>query len=144
MISEGEQSSSYACKIKLPGAIAATITSYNLVKDKSRSLQATILETESFEEAKKKYNELVNQLKSGKYSYPGSKTTFKWDVNYDKPDENKPFAASVFRPGILQENFKNLKLEVELHYLITSYTVNLFVYEKVEDDQVETVNIATE
>lgn len=135
------QSTSYSCKLGIPGAINATVTSYHSTKDKSRSLQVTVLETESFDEARKKYNELVHQLKVGKFIYPGNKSSIKWDLNYDKPDESKNFAGSIFRPTGGGEGLKKLKLEVAMNSRITSYTVNLFVYEKVEDDQVEPENI---
>jgi hypothetical protein len=144
MVSESGHSTSYACNVNIPGAVNPTITSYNSVKDKSRTLQAMILETESFEEARKKYNELVNQLKAGKYVYPGDKTPFKWNVNYDKPDENKNFSGSIFRPGDAKAAFKNLKIEVALNYQMTSFVVNLFVYEKVEDNKIETVDLNKE
>ena len=111
------------------------------LKDNSKSVSAVIFETENFSEAKKKYNELVNQLKMISFKLPGEINSFKWRVNYDKPDENKNFSASIFRTGSEKEEFKDLKLEVSLNAIITSYTVSLFVYEKKEDDEISGDNI---
>ncbi len=144
IISETVMSTTYDCKLQIPGALNTSVTGYTSTKDKSRSLKATILETENFDEAKKKYNELVNQLKAGKYTLPGEKTVLKWDVNYDKPGENKNFAGSIFRPAGMNGELKNLKLEVALNAQITSYTVKLLVYQKVEDDEVETADLSRE
>ena len=140
-LEKNQQSSTYECKIKIPGSVNTTLTSYTSVKDNSKSVSAVIFETENFSEAKKKYNELVNQLKMISFKLPGEINSFKWRVNYDKPDENKNFSASIFRTGSEKEEFKDLKLEVSLNAIITSYTVSLFVYEKKEDDEISGDNI---
>lgn len=139
-VQKDAQSITYESKIKIPGAIHTTLTAYTSKKDKSKSMEASIFETEDFAEAKKKYNELVNQLKMGSFNLPGEINAFKWKVNYDKPDESKNFFATIFRTGSEKEEYKNLKLEVSLNAMITSYTVSLFVYEKKEDDELTAGN----
>lgn len=140
LLQKDAQSITYESKIKIPGAINTTLTAYTSKKDKSKSMEASIFETENFVEAKKKYNELVNQLKMGSFQLPGESNSFKWKVNYNKPDESKNFSATIFRTGSDKEEFKNLKLEVSLNAMITSYTVSLFVYEKKEDDEIAAGN----
>ena len=136
LIQKDNQSSTYESKIKIPGADNTTVTAYTSLKDKSKSMGAVVFETESFAEAKKKYNEIINQIKIENLKLPGETNSFKWKLNYDKPDESKNFSSSIFRTGSDKAAFKNIKLEVSLTAQVTSYSISIFVYEKKEDDAI--------
>ena len=64
LIIEHPQFADYACNFKIAGAEEATVTKYSAKRQDIASWQATMITTEDFEEASKKYKWLYNQLKT--------------------------------------------------------------------------------
>jgi hypothetical protein len=56
--------------------------------------------------------------------------------SFEEPKEEKKFARSIFRFSETDETYKNVKIEVSLHYLITGWQVSIYVYDKKEDDEI--------
>ena len=136
LLQENIESSDYASKVIFPGAETCTVTSYKSQKNKSRSWQAFLPETESFADAKKQYHYIFMQVKNMGILLPGSKKPAVSKGNYDEPKEEKKFAGSLFRITGDDTVYQDVKVEVALQYTITGWQVSVYVYEKKEDDEI--------
>ncbi|MGC4099747.1 hypothetical protein [Ferruginibacter sp.] len=137
LIQDNVESSDYSSKVNLPGTESCTITAYKSKKDKNRSWQAVFPEAESFSAAKKQYRELFLQIKNMQVRVPGNDKGVNAKGNYDEPKEEKKFAGSIFRFASEDELYKDVKIEVSLHYIITGWQVSVYVYDKKEDDEIQ-------
>jgi 16S rRNA C967 or C1407 C5-methylase (RsmB/RsmF family) len=136
LVQENVESSDYTSKVNFTGTESCTITQYKSAKDKSRSWQAVFPETESFAEAKKQYHNLYLQVKNLNIPVPGNAASLKATGVYDAPEEQKKFAGTIFRFREEEGIYKNVKIEVSLHYIITGWQVSIYVYDKKEDDEI--------
>jgi hypothetical protein len=136
LIQDNVESSDYTSKVNFPGSESCTITEYKSKKDKQRSWQAVLPEAEGFAVAKKQYRELFLQIKNMSLRLPGNDKAITGKAVYDEPKEEKQFAGSIFRFGTDDGAYKNLKIEVSLHYLVTGWQVSVYVYDKKEDDEI--------
>ena len=109
------------------------ITQYKSVRP-IHSWEATLLETEDFEEAVKKYKWLYNQLKVMTIKIEGG-YSFSLDGKYDEPAESKKFSGSVFKMTPNAVNMPKLKIEASMQFTFpASWQVSLLVYEKERED----------
>lgn len=136
LIQENVESSDYTSKVIFPGTESCTITQYKSKKNKNRSWQAVLPETENFAAAKKQYRDLFLQVKNLGIQLPGNAKPVKAKGEYDEPTEQKKFAGSIFRINNEEGVYKDVKLEVALQYTITGWQVSVYVYDKKEDDEI--------
>jgi hypothetical protein len=136
LIQENAESSDYNSNIIFPGAEYCTVTQYKSVKNKNRSWQAVMPETENFAAAKKQYRDLFLQIKNWGIQLPGCVKKVKAKCIYDEPTEQKKFAGSIFKLDDEQSICKDVKIEVALQYTITGWQVSIYVYDKKEDDEI--------
>jgi hypothetical protein len=129
---ENPQTVEYASLLTFKGSESNTITKYLSAKP-IYSWQATVLTTEDFEEAVKKYKWLFNQMKVMTITSENG-YGFSLNGNYGEPDESKKFSVSTFQLTPAPTNLTNLKIEVGLQYYFPEWQVNLLVYQKERED----------
>ena len=129
---ENPQTVEYASLLTFKGSEYNTITKYLSAKP-IYSWQATVLTTEDFETAVKKYKWLFNQMKVMTIT---SENGYGFSLNgtYGQPDESKKFSVSTFQLTPAPTNLTNLKIEVGLQYYFPEWRVNLLVYQKERED----------
>jgi hypothetical protein len=136
LLQENAESKNYSSKVSFPGTESCMVTQYNSKKNKNRSWQAVLPETENFATAKKQYRELFLQVKNWGIKLQGNDKAVKPNGSYDEPKEEKKFAGSLFRIHEAAGIYKDVKIEVSLQYLITGWQVGVYVYDKKEDDEI--------
>ena len=129
---ENPQTTEYSSTLKFESAEDNVITEYKGIKS-IYSWQATLLTTEDFEEANKKYKWLCNQLKvmtvtiDGHYSYS-------LDGKIDPAVESKAFSSSIFTLMPAASNLPRIRIEAGMQFQFPEWKVQLLVYEKERND----------
>ena len=129
---ENPQTTEYSSTLKFESAEDNVITEYKGIKS-IYSWQATLLTTEDFEEANKKYKWLCNQLKvmtvtiDGHYSYS-------LDGKIDPAVESKSFSSSIFTLMPAASNLPRIRIEAGMQFQFPEWKVQLLVYEKERND----------
>ncbi len=125
------QSIEYASLLSFKMAQENSVTQYKGIKP-VYSWHATMLTTEDFEEAAKKYGWLFKELKAMTIKIDGSNFTI--NGVYDEPSESKKFSSSIFKLKSNNVNMLKLKIEVSLQFQFPEWKVSLLVYEKERED----------
>ncbi len=133
IIEENPQSVNYACNFKVSGAESATITRYSSKANDVFSWQATMLTTEDFGEAKKKFHSLFNSLNNlgVKMDYG---ETFYLNGRYETPKEEMKFTSVVMAFQNADRITQKMKLEISMQYEMLEWKVRVLIYEKERDD----------
>ena len=119
--------SSYRSKICLPGALQCLVTKYRSQQDKSASWQAVMYSGESYEEAVKKYNQLISQLK--KVSFANiDKTSISLQGKADKPEPDLKFAVTSLRFRTKDALYQFMVADVELVSQYDGWELHLNIY----------------
>ena len=132
VIVENPQSTEYTSTLKFDGAESNSITRYAAAKP-IYSWQATLLTTEEYETAAKKYKWLCGQLKVMTIKM-GDGDSFSLSGAYDEPDESKKFSTSTYRLMPAATNLPKLKVEATLQFEFPEWKVNLLVYQRERED----------
>jgi hypothetical protein len=125
MIADNPQSREYESKVILPGGISSSVVQYASVDNKKTiaAWHATVMETDEFATASKKFKWLYNQLKSATYNC-GSKS-IKLTAKYEAPKEEITFTSLVFeQPGEKGTE----RLQLSMNYEITNWVIRIAVY----------------
>lgn len=128
LIINNPQSSEYQCNFKVDGAEECTITKYDGKDNTISSWQATMLTTENFNEAKKKFRFLYDQLNN----LPNNAMHLKG--KYEAPVEEKKFASVIFSFTPATESVKKLRVEVALEAQGMEWKVKVLVYDRDRED----------
>lgn len=127
------QSIEFSSRLNFPMAAQNWITQYKS-KNNIYSWEATILSTESFDEAVKKYKWLFNQLKVMTIKIEGG-YSFTLSGKYDEPSEEREFSSSIFKMTPNAVNMPKLKIEASLRFVFPGeWIVSLLVYERERED----------
>lgn len=132
MIERNPQTVEYATVLKFEGAEENTVTQYISSKP-VYSWQATVLTSEDFEEASKKYKWLCNQLKVMTINM-GNGYTFSLNGDYEAPDDSKKFTISTYHLTPAATYMPKLKVEVGMQFYFPEWKVVLRVYQKERED----------
>jgi hypothetical protein len=132
MIERNPQTVEYATLLKFDGAEENTVTQYISSKP-VYSWQATVLTSEDFDEASKKYKWLCNQLKVMTINM-GNGYTFSLNGDYEAPDDSKKFTVSTFHLTPAATYMPKLKIEVGMQFYFPEWKVVLRVYQKERED----------
>lgn len=128
LIIENPQSADYVSKVKVAGAENCTITRYTSSKQVIASWQADMLTTENFEEAKKKFKTLYNQLNN----LPVRSTRLKGV--YESPLEESKFTSVLFSFDQDDAALARLKVELVMEAEQMDWKVRILVYDRERDD----------
>ena len=129
---ENPQSIEFASRLEFSGAMENSITQYKSVRP-VYSWQATLISTEEFEEAEKKYRWLYNQLRVMTIKLDNG-YSFSLNGEYDEASESKKFCGSVFKMTPNASNMPKLKIEASMQFEFPEWKVNLLVYEREKED----------
>lgn len=122
----------YASTINPKGSLESTIMQIKSLEN-TYSWQTLMLDTESFTDASKKYKELYQQLNGARLELEDGKA-YKIQGMYDVPDESRAFASSLLELKGVTQNPQHFTVEVALNYAMPEWSVKLYVYEKVNDE----------
>lgn len=126
------QTIEYVSRVVPSGTQDPFITEYSSGGKGVYTWQATIIKTESFSEAEKKYKWLFGQLKGMNVKYIVDQYTLRG--KYEAPAETKKFATSELALANPPEALKKLKIEVAMQFEFPEWKVALLVYEKEKQD----------
>lgn len=129
LIIQNPQSSDYQCNFKVSGAEQVTITRYSTSNEAVSSWQATMLTTESFDVAKRKFRQIYSQLNNLEMG------TMRLKGVYETPAEEKKFTSVLFAFDPASESVKRLKVELVMEAEMLEWTVKLLVYDRDRDDK---------
>jgi len=128
-IAKNPQAADYSCSINISGAERSVITLYSSASGASCGWEGEMLVTENFDEAKKKYKSLFNQLNN-----LSTNEGFQLKGKYDEPAEEKKFAGSVLSPDKTVNGYTKLRLEISLQYELLEWKVRLLLYDRERED----------
>ncbi len=129
-----EQATDYFCNFKINGAEEAIVTRYSSDREAVVSWEALLLTTDDFEQARKKFKTIFNQLNHLAVSL--NKKVFHLRGNYEEPAEENKFTALLFVFDPKEEVIKKLKVELLLQYQAPmDWQVKLLVYDKEREDE---------
>ena len=132
VIQKNPQTVEYASLVKPDKAERAVITQYSSNSKDVYTWHATLLVTEDYAEAEKKYKWLYNQLKGMNVKYVVDQYTLRGD--YNAPSESMKFTISqlsLFNPPMA---LKNLRVEAAMQFEFPEWKVSLTVFEKERED----------
>lgn len=132
VVAENPQTIEYATRWKPTGAEEASVVQYSSGRKAIYTWQATMLSTESFEEAVKKYKWLCSQIKGMNVKYVVDMYTL--EGKYIAPEETKKFTVSTFSVADAPQQLKKLKVEVAMQYEFPEWKVKMLVYDKERED----------
>jgi hypothetical protein len=125
----------YASTVALPGAESCIITRWHSTEDTTASWQAQMYKGQDFTEASRLYRESFRHL-NGCYLKLVDGSKFFLAGDWEPAKEEAPFTTSTFRVQTGDERYQEVKVEVELVYLITDWAVHVNVVSKKRDDRV--------
>lgn len=132
-IYEGPQSTDYACTLSIKDAEDVKITQYSATRKNVSSWQATLLTTDDFAEARKKFKALYSQVNGlGVRMDDGS--TYHLKGHYEDPAEERSFCSSVFSLQSAPESMEKMKVELTMVNELLEWKVKLLVYGRDRED----------
>jgi hypothetical protein len=132
-LNQSEETIEFASRIAPPDAISTSITKY--LQPYSYTWEATMFQTESYEEAVEKYKSYYKQLNGARLTFY-DKTAYHLSGRYDAPDEARAFASSILQLDPSNKDLQLFKVEIGLSYSLPEWTVKVMIYEKIADDQI--------
>ncbi len=113
MITEARQTTEYRSTLQLPGSSSCVVTLYRAARDEGYGWTCTVLEAETFEQAKYRFREIYGQLTNSIVTTSGQKT-FILSGQYEEPTREKKRTQVVFSllPGVGE--MKKLKVDLSV------------------------------
>jgi hypothetical protein len=134
LLAENIQTVDFHSKVQIPG-IPCVLTQYSSTKKAIYSWRADLLEEEEFEEAKKRYKELYNQIRNTIVKIEGEKP-FILNGAYQAPTEDRKFNVVTFQLLPSGGDMEKLKIELSMNHTVTAWKITLTVYEReYKDDE---------
>ena len=132
-LNESRSTIEFTSKVSPFDAVSTSITKY--INPYSYTWEATMFQTEDYDEAIEKYKEYYKQLNGCKLTFY-DKTSYKLVGRYDIPDESRAFASSILQLEAVNPDLAQFKVEIALTYSLPEWTVKVMIYEKVADDKI--------
>jgi hypothetical protein len=128
LLATNVQTTDFESKVRIPG-IACVLTQYSAAKKPVYSWRADLLEEESFDDAKKRFKELYNQIRNTIIKIEGEKP-FILNGSYQAPTEDRKFNTVMFQLLPAGRDMEKLQVELSMTYMITHWKITLTVYER--------------
>jgi hypothetical protein len=125
----------YASIVALPGAEDCTITRYHSIRDTTASWQAKMYSSDDFGKASRLYRELYQKLAACQIQLVDGSIVYlkgKWEPVKD----GASFTTSVFRLDTVDWHYSEVRVELELVYLLADWGVHINIVSKKDDDAV--------
>jgi hypothetical protein len=134
VLAEGEFEN-YASTVVFPGAEDCIVTRYHSVGDSTASWQAKTFADADFAKAARRYHELYKELQ-GCFVWSPDGTPAYLTGTWEPAKEGASFTTSTLRTTNGDWRYKDVKVEIELVYLLADWVVNVNVVTKKRDDEV--------
>jgi hypothetical protein len=128
LLGENIQTVDFNSRVQIPG-IPCILTQYSSSKKAVYSWRAELLEEEEFDEAKKRYKELYNQIRNTIIKIEGEKP-FILNGSYQAPVEERKFNTVLFQLLPSGRDMEKLHVELSMNYMVTTWKITLTVYER--------------
>jgi hypothetical protein len=125
----------YASLVVVPEAQSCVVTRYHSADDTTASWQAKMFSSDDFDEANRKYQQLYRQLKTC-YVKLVDGSIFYLEGQWEPAKDGASFTTSTLRLMTGDWRYKEVKVELELVYLLADWAVNINIVSKRRDDEV--------
>lgn len=125
----------YASTVALAGAGSCTVTRYHSVDDTTASWQAKMYTGDDFNKAAQEYHELYKKLQRCYVRLVDGSVIYVSGV-WEPAKEEAAFTTSTLRLATGDWRYKEVKIELEIVYLLTEWTININIITKKRDDEV--------
>jgi hypothetical protein len=133
VLAEGEFEN-YASTVVLPGAENCIITRYHSTKDSTVSWQARMFNNDEFTKASREYHALYMQLQTC-YIMSEDGTLVYLTGAWEPAKDGASFTTSTLRLATSDRQYKDVKVEIELVYLLADWAVNINIIARKPDDE---------
>lgn len=123
----------YTSTVLLPDAASCIVTRYHSKRDTTASWQAKMFSSDDFEKAAREYRALYTKLQSSYLRLADNSLVYlkgKWEP----AREEIPFTTSTLRLPAGDWRYADVKVELELVYLLADWAVNINIVSKKPDD----------
>jgi hypothetical protein len=126
LISQALQSAMYKSTLEVPGASSSTVTMPTTTGGTGSDWNCTVLQTESFDEARSRFAEIYDQLSNSIITTVGQKT-FILSGQYEAPVQDKKYTQVMFSllPGV--GDMKRLHVELTMNVAQQGWVVAINV-----------------
>jgi hypothetical protein len=125
----------YASLVVAPGAQSCVVTRYHSADDTTASWQAKMFSSDDFDEANREYQQLYRQLKTCYVKFVDG-SIFYLEGQWEPAKSGASFTTSTLRLMTGDWRYKDVKVELELVYLLADWAVNINIVSKRRDDEV--------
>src|SRR5215831_10045937 len=125
------QFTNYACTLKIKDELPGIITQYGEAEDHVYSWKNVLLETENFEEAKRKFHLYYEQIRKTTTIVKGS--AIRLVADYTEPDDNKKFNDIIFDIKSEDDVIKNAVIDLSLQNEMSEWKITVSLY-SVDDE----------
>ena len=125
----------YASIVQLQEAEFCIITRYHSADDTTVSWQAKMYNSDAFEKAARQYRELYKKLETCYLKLVDGSIIYLQGV-WEPAREDASFTTSTLRLTTGDWRYKEVKVELELVYLMDEWDVNINIVTKKRDDEV--------
>jgi hypothetical protein len=132
LLAEGEYEN-YASTVLLPDATSCVVTRYHSKRDTTASWQAKMYSSEDFGKAAREYRTLFTKLQGSYLRLPDNTQVF-LKGKFEPAREETPFTTSTLRLPVVDWRYDDVKVELELVYLLAEWAVNINIVSKKPDD----------
>jgi hypothetical protein len=134
LLAENIQTSDFSSRVEIPG-ISCILTQYSSTNKAVYSWRADFGDEEEFDEAKRQYKELYNQIRNTIIKIQGEKP-FILNGAYQAPALERKFNVINFQLLPSGGEMEKLQVELSMSYMVTSWKVTLTVFEReFKDDE---------
>lgn len=129
----------YASLVMVPEAQSCVVTRYHSADDTTASWQAKMFNSDDFNEANRAYQQLYRQLKTCYVKFVDG-SIFYLEGQWEPAKSEASFTTSTLRLRTGDWRYKDVKVELELVYLLADWAVNINIVSKLRDDEVGGLN----
>src|SRR5690349_24072959 len=123
------QTSDYASNITIPGSLSCIVTEYSSTKKDVVSWRAELFESDKFDEAKKQYKDVFNQIKNTIVKIDGEKS-YILNGQFQTPDEKKRYHSTFFTLIPSNGQLQKIKVELAMQYQMPLWKISLTIYDR--------------
>ncbi|HEY6976236.1 MAG TPA: hypothetical protein VH396_08095 [Chitinophagaceae bacterium] len=126
IVEESPQVVNYESLLNMKDMPRGVIVQYGDEKEHVYSWRNILLETENFEEAKKKFRLYYTQIK--KTTAIINQMDIRLVADYSEPDENKQFSTIIFKLVSIEPAVKDVVADLSLQYEMSEWKITLSLY----------------
>jgi hypothetical protein len=127
-LEDDPQITNYTCLLNIKDMEPGIITQYGRNVEHQYSWSNVLLQTENFDEAKRKFHLFYADIK--KTSAVIRNTLVKLNADYTEPDENKNFCNILFNVEPDVDDIKNLVVDLNMQYEMGEWKIIVSFYKK--------------